>query len=82
MSNCFSEEINIFLRLSIKVPIFVALTLLVTDILVPLLRKLINDNDNDIENEEIDLEPFLLRLFIAVAWPAFLCTAFNFKDPI
>lgn len=74
-TSCFSTEVNTFVSLSVKVPVFAALSAFVTDIVIPWIKiKLLRRT-----GVKIEWEPFLLRLLVAIVWPALLCVFFDYR---
>lgn len=72
--HCIEGQMKTFLKLSIMVPIFSSIGTLMSDILVPFLQ-----NNLLKKNIKLKFEPFLLKLLIALLWPAFLCVFFNYS---
>lgn len=72
---CIESQFKTFLKLSVMVPIFQSIGFFINDILVPVLQNILLK-----KNEKIVYKHFLLRLLIAVTWPALLCYLFGHSN--
>ena len=74
--SCISHEINAFLKLSVMVPIFSSIGTFLTDILIPSIENHILKKK---PIKQLKYDNFIIRLLIAIFWPAFLCVVFGYS---
>jgi hypothetical protein len=74
---CLGAQLKTLLKLSVFVPMMQTIVRFIEDILVPSIQNISLRKEKKID---IKVQPFLIRLMIALLWSGFLCIFFKYFE--